>query len=410
MEDNRHLFFRFLAQTSDSPMAIEPIRAEGMYVYDVRGNKYLDLISGISVCNLGHSHPAIVQAVKDQAEKYMHLMVYGEFIQSPQVQLASLLASVLPPELDNVYLVNSGSEAVDGALKLAKRYTGKQGIVSFQQAYHGSSHGALSVTGNESIKRSFRPLLPGISFLPYNDIPSLERITSGTACVIIEPVQGEAGVIVPSRQFMKALRLRCTETGTLLIADEIQTGFGRTGNLFAFMDLDIVPDILLLAKGLGGGMPIGAFVSSHEIMKVLTWSPVLGHITTFGGHPVSCAAAHAMLKVLLETRIWETVKEKEKLFRKYLVHPAIKEIRSAGLLIALELGDADRVKQVIKRCFSEGLITDWFLFRDTALRIAPPLIITGEQIRQAAQIIVRALNESMQPSARQTILPPSGHP
>jgi acetylornithine/N-succinyldiaminopimelate aminotransferase len=394
MEDNRHLFFRFLAQTSDSPIAIEVDHAEGMYVYDVHGKSYLDLISGISVSNLGHSHPAIVNAVKNQAEKYMHLMVYGEFIESPQVHLASLLTSVLPPSLDNVFLVNSGSEAVEGALKLAKRFTGRQGIVSFNQAYHGSSHGALSVTGSESIKRSFRPLLPGISFLPFNHIPSLERIDSSIACVIIEPVQGEAGVIIPDKPFMKALRRRCSETGSLLIFDEIQTGFGRTGNLFAFMDLGILPDILLLAKGMGGGMPLGAFIASGEIMRVLTCSPVLGHITTFGGHPVSCAAAHAMLKILLETKPWETVKQKENLFRKYLVHPAIKEIRSAGLLMALEIGDSDRIKKVIQICLREGLITDWFLFRDTALRIAPPLIITEDQVKQASEIILKALNET----------------
>lgn len=393
MESARSIFFRHIAQTSDSPLALEIDHAGGMYLYGTDGKRYMDLISGISVSNLGHSHPAIIRAIQEQAGRHLHLLVYGELIQAPQVDLAGLLAANLPVQLDTIYFVNSGAEAVEGALKLARRYTGRHEVVAMKNAYHGSTHGALSATGNEELKRAYRPLVPGFRHIELNDVQGLQAISSKTAAVIIEPVMGEAGVRPADPEWVKALRQRCNETGSLLIFDEIQTGFGRTGTLFAFEKLRIIPDILLLAKALGGGMPLGAFISSSEIMRVISHSPALGHITTFGGHPVSCAAAYAHLNELLASKIIATVLEKEQLFRKLLIHPLIKEVRSAGLLMAVELGSASLVHKVIARALERGLLLDWFLFCDTALRLAPPLIITEEEIENACQIILEVLNE-----------------
>ena len=392
MLTDRQLFLNNLAQTSDSPLALEITHAEGVFIYDSSGRKYFDLISGISVSNTGHRHPAVVKAIKDQADKYLHLMVYGEYIQSPQVKLAAALAGLLPEKLNNCYFVNSGSEAVEGALKLAKRYTGRQKIVAFENAYHGSTHGSLSVIGNDSYQKPFEPLLPGINHLKFNSIEDLVVITQETACVIIEPVQGEAGIIEGSHEFITALRNRCTETGTMLIFDEIQTGMGRTGTMFAFERYGIVPDILLLAKGLGGGMPVGAFISSREIMQTLTFNPVLGHITTFGGHPVSCAAALANIEVIINEKLIQGVKNKSNLFIELLSKDkSIKQIRSAGLMIALQLDNFTHVKKVIDHCIEHGVIIDWFLFNDSSIRIAPPLTISNEEIREACSVILEAL-------------------
>lgn len=391
MISNRELFFRFLGQTSSFPLGIEIERAEGAYMYGPGRKSYLDLISGISVSSIGHRHPRVVQAIKDQVDQYMHLMVYGEFVQSPQVRLAELLVKHLPENLNNVFLVNSGSEAVEGALKLAKRYTGRTEVVSFRNAYHGSTQGSLSVMGNERMKQAFRPLIPDVRILEYNNLQALEEISNRTACVITETIQGEGGAVVPSEAFMKALRKRCDETGALLILDEIQAGLGRTGKLWAFEHFGIVPDILLLAKSLGGGMPIGAFISSCEIMQSLTHSPVLGHITTFGGNAVCAAAALATVEVITENKLWEGVEKKEFFFRERLKHPSIKQVRGMGLMLALEFESFEKNKEVIDRCLEMGVLTDWFLFAEHSLRIAPPLTITEEQINEACGVILKAL-------------------
>ena len=393
MITNRQLFTSYLAQTSDFPLSLEIEKAEGVYMYDVSGKKYLDLISGISVSNIGHRHPKVLQAIKEQLDKYLHLMVYGEYIQSPQVKLAALLASKLPPALSCSYFVNSGSEAIEGALKLAKRYTGKTEIISFKNAYHGSSHGALSVMGNEIFKNAFRPLLPDIRICEFNKEQELEKITSKTACVIIEPIQGEAGVRIPDYGFLMKLRRKCDQTKTLLIFDEIQTGFGRTGTLFAFEQFGVIPDIITIAKGMGGGMPIGAFISSKEIMDTLKDNPVLGHITTFGGHPVSCAASQGCLESILEEKLIDTIYEKEQLFKSLLIHPAIIEVRGKGLLLAVEFTNYEFNKKVIDRCIEKGVITDWFLFCDNSMRIAPPLTIELEEINYACSIILQSIHE-----------------
>lgn len=360
-------------------------------MFDPEGRKYLDLIAGISVSNVGHRHPKVVEAIKHQVDTHLHLMVYGEYVQSPQVKFADQLAKVLPDSLNSVYFVNSGSEAVEGAIKLAKKATGRAGLVSFENAYHGSSNGALSLMGNEEFKHPFYPLLPETSVIQHNDFDDLKNITKDTAAVFLETIQGEAGIRVPSTEFMRALRNRCTETGALLVLDEIQCGFGRTGKMFAFEHFDIVPDILLLAKGMGGGMPIGAFISSKELMSTLSHDPILGHITTFGGHPVSCAAGSACLSVIQEEQLIESVPAKEKLFRKLLNHPEIKEIRGKGLMLAMQLRDSDQLFPAIDRCIENGVVTDWFLFCDSAMRIAPPLTITEEEIVEACSII----NESI---------------
>ncbi|MCK9618020.1 MAG: aspartate aminotransferase family protein [Lentimicrobiaceae bacterium] len=393
MISQRQLFLTYLAQTSPSPIGIEIERAEGIYLYDTTGKRFTDLISGISVSNTGHCHPRIVASIKKQTEKYLHLMVYGELIQSPQVQFASALAELLPPNLQSVYFVNSGSEAVEGALKLAKRFTGRSEIVALRNAYHGSSHGSMSVMGNEYFKNAFRPLLPGIKFISLNDENELKNISTRTACVIIEPVQGEAGIRISGTAYLKALRKRCNETETLLIFDEIQSGMGRTGSMFVFEQYGVIPDILLLAKGVGGGMPLGAFISSNEIMHSLSFNPVLGHITTFGGHPVSCAAALANLQVIREEELTKIVITKEKLFRALLEnHPKIREIRSKGLWMALQMNNYLQVKQLIDNCIEKGVLLDWFLFCDNAVRIAPPLIITEEQIKESCKIILGCLD------------------
>ena len=389
--DLRQMFLRHVAQTSPSPLGIEITRAEGIYLYEPSGKAYMDLIGGISVCNTGHRHPRVVQAIKDQADRYLHILVYGELIQSPQVRYATLLAANLPSSLNSIYFTNSGAEATEGAMKLAKRVTGRTEIVAFRQSYHGSTQGALSVMGDEYWRNAYRPLLPGVRHVDYNVMGSLDWITDRTACVIAETIQAERGVYAPTGEWMKALRQRCKETGALLVLDEIQAGFGRTGRLWGFEQYDIVPDILLLGKALGGGMPMGAFIADRSLMWTLTGDPVLGHITTFGGHPISCAAGLASLEVLLEEEWIGEVAAKETLFRQLLVHPSIRQLRSCGLLMALEFDSFETNKQVIDKCIEKGLLTDWYLFAPQCMRIAPPLLITEEEIRQACKIILSSL-------------------
>jgi|TARA_B100000795_G_scaffold269289_1_gene258223 acetylornithine/N-succinyldiaminopimelate aminotransferase len=393
MISQKELFYSYLAQTSPEPMELEIIKAEGLYLIDKNNKKYLDLISGISVSNVGHSHPEIVNAVKEQAEKYMHLMVFGEYIQTPQTLLAEALTKLLPKKLDNVYFVNSGSEAIEGALKLAKRYTGRTDIISCKNAYHGSSHGALSIMGNEEFKNNFRPLLPNTRLIEYNNFDDLKHINKNTACIVIEAFQAEAGIIVPKKNYIKAVRDRCDETGTLLVIDEVQTGFGRTGTFFGFEQHDIVPDIITLAKGMGGGMPIGAFISSQEIMSELTHHPVLGHITTFGGHPVCSAASLACLNIIEKNNLRASIPEKSQLFKDLLVHDKIKEIRGMGFFLCVEFESQKFNFAVIKKCIEKGLITDWFLFNDKCLRISPPLIIEEKDIRFSCKVIIESINE-----------------
>lgn len=388
----RQLFLQYVAQTSDFPLALEIIKAEGLYLYGSKGEQYMDLISGIGVSNIGHRHPAVLKAITEQLDKYLHLMVYGEYVQAPQVLLSQKLASLLPSTLQSIYFVNSGSEAVEGAMKLAKRYTKRSQVLSCVNAYHGSTQGALSIGGNEKLKRNFRPLLPDTDRLVFGKIEDLSKITEKTAAVFIETVQGEAGVRTATKDYFKQLRQLCSETGTLLVLDEIQCGYGRTGTFWAFEQYDLVPDILLCAKGMGGGMPLGAFISSTEIMSVLRNNPVLGHITTFGGHPVSCAASLATLNVLIEEQLIQTVFEKENLFTSLLKHPKIKEIRSSGLMMAVEFDSFVSMKHIIDRGIEKGVITDWFLFCDNSMRIAPPLTISQEEIHKACQILLEAID------------------
>ncbi|RYG21481.1 MAG: aspartate aminotransferase family protein [Chitinophagaceae bacterium] len=389
MLTQRQLFLQHNAQTSSTPLLLEFVKAKGIYLFDSNGKKYMDLIAGIGVSNVGHCHDAVVNAVKQQAETYMHLMVYGEFVQSPQVNFAKALADVLPPTLTCTYFVNSGTEAVEGAMKLVKRYSNRTAIIACRHSYHGSSQGALSLMGNEEFKQAYRPLLPDISFIDFNHLPDLAHITTSTAAVFIETIQGEAGIRVPNKEYLKALRKKCTETGALLVFDEIQCGFGRTGTLFGFEHFDVLPDVLLLAKGIGGGMPIGAFISSTEIMAVLSENPILGHITTFGGHPVSCAAGLATLNAILEGNLVADVNKKGQLFKELLQHPAIKEVRGKGLMLAVEFDSYETNKAIIDRCIADGIITDWFLHCSNSMRIAPPLIITEEEIREACKIILK---------------------
>jgi len=396
MISNRQAFLNYLAPTSDAPMSLEIESAKGVFMYGTDGKDYLDLISGVSVSYIGHSDSRIIKAVKDQADKHLHLMVYGEFIQSPQVAYAQLLAENLSETLQSIYFVNSGAEAIEGAMKLAKRYTGKPEIAAFRKAYHGSTQGALSILGDEYFKSQYRPLLPGISLLKYNCREDLELITSKTACVVMEIHQAEAGVIEIDKEFLLELRKRCNDTGTLLVFDEIQTGFGRIGEIFGFQLFGVVPDILVLAKSLGGGMPLGAFISSHPIMNELSHNPVLGHITTFGGHPVSCASGMAAFNILLEEKLHEKAQEKGLLFRKYLNHPAIKEIRGRGLLLAVDFGSADLMHKVVKKAVENGLVTDWFLFCDTAVRISPALNITENEIREACKRLIKSIEQALQ--------------
>jgi len=391
---NRQLFLQHVALPSVDPEALEVVKAKGIYLYTDDNNKYIDLVSGVSVSNVGHLHPKVVSAVKEQLDNYMHLMVYGKYIQSPQVKLAALMADNLPKSLDSVFFVNSGSEAIEGALKLAKRVTGRTEIVSFKNAYHGSTHGALSVLGNEEMKYAFRPLLPDIRFIRFNQKEDLALISSKTAAVIVEPVQAEAGIIIPESGYLKALRQRCDETGTLLIFDEVQMGFGRTGKLFAFENFEVIPDILCLAKGMGGGMPIGAFVSSRENMSQLTFNPALGHITTFGGHPVSAAAALASLKVILDESLAEKAVGKGRQIKEALQsHPAVAEIRQIGLMLGIELKKEYTASDMVTILKKNKMIVDQFLFDEHSFRIAPPLTIRDAEIQEVIDGVNKSLEE-----------------
>ena len=401
--NNRELFYRHLAQTSTAPLALEIVRAEGVWLFDADGKKYLDAIGGISVCNTGHRHPDVIRAIRNQADQYLHVLVYGEFIQSPQTAYAQRLAAHLPMNLQSVYFTNSGTEATEGAMKLAKRVTGRTEMAGFEHSYHGSTQGALSMMGDEYWRSAFRPLLPGIIHLRYNNLEDLEYITEKTACVMAETVQAENGVIKPDKNWIRNLRQKCDETGALLILDEIQTGFGRTGTLWGFEQYGVHPDILLLGKALGGGLPLGAFIASKTLMDAFTDQPVLGHITTFGGHPLSCAAGLAAMNVILGEGAITTadesatagenlisgIAEKEKLFRKLLIHPAIKSVRTAGLLIAVEFENFETNKRVIDGCIRDGVLTDWFLFATNCLRIAPPLTIGFSEIEEICRTILR---------------------
>lgn len=392
----RQLFQQHLAPTSPEPMALPIVRASGALLYDAQGKEYIDLIGGISVCNVGHCHPKVVQAIQRQAEQYLHVMVYGEVMQSPQIQYATLLAQHLPSSLDCVYFTNSGAEAVEGAMKLAKRLTNRTEIIACHNSYHGSTQGAISILGDEYWRQAFRPLLPDIRHVWHNDFESLAQITERSACIILETIQAEGGVLAPSQAWMTALRARCTETGTLLILDEIQVGFGRTGTLWGFEQYGIVPDVLLLGKALGGGMPLGAFIASNEKMQALAEQPILGHITTFGGHPVSCAAGKAALEALLDENLLKDVSRKQEQFISLLKHKEIKALRSKGLMMAIELESFDKVKDVISFCMNNtsvnGVFTDWFLFAANCIRLVPPLVITEQEIDKACATLLAALD------------------
>ncbi len=386
--NSRQLFLSHVGQTSAAPLCLEMVKASGCRLTDVTGKEYIDLIGGISVCNIGHCHPKVVEAIKKQVDDYLHIMVYGELVESPQVQYAKMLTDHLPPSLNSVFFTASGSEATEGAMKLAKRYSNRSQIISFKNSYHGSTQGALSVMGSEYWQQAFRPLLPGVLQLNYNSFEDLECINESTACVIAETIQAEAGVLVPEKGWLKALRDTCSSNGTLLILDEIQCGFGRNGSLWAFEQYDIIPDILLLGKALGGGMPMGAFIADKKIMDSFTFNPVLGHISTFGGHPVCCAAGLAAFKVLFEEDIISGVKEKEALFKSLLSGSSSHlNVRSCGLMIAVEFEDFERNKKVIDALLAEGVFTDWFLFAPNCLRIAPPLVISREDILLACNKI-----------------------
>jgi acetylornithine/succinyldiaminopimelate/putrescine aminotransferase len=398
MISQRNLFLNNLAQTSDFPLMLEIEKAEGVWLYGKNGEKYLDFISGIGVSNVGHRHPKVTKAIHNQVDKYLHLMVYGEYIQSPQVHLAEALVKTLAeiatqkPKINNVYLTNSGTEAVEGAMKLAKRYTGRTEFISCKNAYHGATQGALSLSGSEHFKQNYRPLLPEIRQINFGQIADLEQITTKTAAIIIETVQGESGVNIASKEYWKALETKCLATGTLLILDEIQCGFGRTGSFWAFEKYDIYPDILLSAKGMGGGMPIGAFMANEAIMSVFKDNPILGHITTFGGHPVSSAASLATLNVIFDENLLKNVKEKAERIKSKLIHPKIKAIRNLGLMMAVEFESFDILKPIIDKAIENGVITDWFLFCDNSMRIAPPLTITNEEIDFACDVILNAID------------------
>ena len=392
----RKAFLEHVGQTSPSPMMVEVARAEGVFFYTPEGKPYYDLVAGVSVSNVGHANPAVVRAVQEQAGRYMHIMVYGEMVERPQVEYAVRIASLLPDPLESVYFVNSGAEAVEGAMKLAKRCTGRTEIISMRRAYHGSTQGAMSLMGapeGEEWKNAFRPLLPDVRAIEFNSFGELQCITERTACVIAEPVQGEAGVRPPVDGYLQALRRRCDEVGAMLVFDEIQTGFGRTGEMFAMLKYGVTPDIVCLAKALGGGMPLGAFVSSRKVMDLLTVNPTLGHITTFGGHPVCCAAGLAALDYIVENRLAEQAEAKGALYERLLAgHPQVKEIRRSGLLLAVELGSSDKMFAMMEMFAREGIMSDWFLYCDTAFRISPPLTITEEQIHDSARIIRACLD------------------
>jgi acetylornithine/succinyldiaminopimelate/putrescine aminotransferase len=394
MNLSEEIFLNNIAQTSPEPFLLPISHAEGIYLYTPDGKRYTDLISGIGVSVVGHRHPNVVKAIKDQLDRHLHVMVFGEYIQESSNLLARKLAELLPDNLNCCYFVNSGTEANEGALKLAKRYTGRTRIVSFKKSYHGSTHGSLSVSGNEVKKNAFRPLLPDVTFLSFGNIDELDHITTETACVIMETIQGDAGVRIPSRTYMQAIRKRCTDTGTILILDEIQCGMGRTGKLFAFEYFDIEPDILTVAKAFGGGLPIGAFIADRKMMRVFTHDPMLGHITTFGGNPVCCASALATLNVLLDENLIAQVEEKGRAFEQYLKHPAIKEIRRIGLMFAIDFDSAERVSAIVNEAKHKGVICYWFLSHPYSFRIAPPLTITLEQIKESCDIILSAINNT----------------
>jgi acetylornithine/succinyldiaminopimelate/putrescine aminotransferase len=390
--NRKDTFLKLQAQTNQSPYLIDVERAEGIYIWGKNGTKYMDMIAGVAVNNIGHNNPEVINAIKAQLDKHLHVMVYGEYIQDAQLALAENLTSILPNSLNCSYVVNSGTEANEAAIKLAKRYTGRQEIISCKNSYHGSTHGSLSVTGNDEKQSSFKPLLPNIQFIEFNSIVSLQIITEKTACVIIETIQGDAGLIKPTQDFIGALREKCTNTGTLLIFDEVQVGMGRTGKFFAFEHYNVIPDILTLGKALGGGMPIGAFISSTEIMHTLTYQPMLGHITTFGGHPVNCAAANACIKVLKNKHWIAEAEQKGQLLENMLSSsPKINTIRRAGLFLAIEMGSQEKVQQVVEKCLEKGLISFWFLSTPTAFRLSPPLSITKEEIKAAGDIILSCL-------------------
>lgn len=394
MDFSEDVFLNRLAQTTDSPYLISVARADGIYLYTPDGKRYTDLISGIGVSNIGHRHPKVIKAIKDQIDRHLHVMVYGEFIQAAPNLLAAKLTSLLPPSLNCCYFVNSGTEANEGALKLAKRYTGRTEIISCRKSYHGSTHGSMSVSGNEIKKAAFRPLLPDVRFIDFNEMADLENITDRTACVIMETVQGDAGVRVPTKAYLQAVRKKCDETGALLILDEIQCGMGRTGTLFAFEQFDIVPDILTTAKAFGGGLPIGAFVADQKIMKCLTHDPMLGHITTFGGNPVCCASALATLEVMEEENLLAQVESKGKLIESLLKHPLIKEVRRIGLMFAIDFDNAEIVSRIVGQGKKEGIICYWFLSHPYSFRIAPPLTITEQEIRESCAAILKAIQNA----------------
>lgn len=394
MNFDQGTFLNKLAQTSPYPFLIPVERAEGLYLYAPDGKRYADLISGIGVSIIGHRHPRVVRAIKEQVDRHLHVMVYGEYIQSPVNALAEKITSLLPGNLNCCYFVNSGAEANEAALKLAKRFTGRTEIISCRGAYHGSTHGALSVSGNEFKKRAFRPLLPDVRFIEFGNPHQISQITEKTACIIMETIQGDAGVRVPTKAYLQAIRKHCNETGTILILDEIQCGMGRTGKLFAFEHFGIAPDILTVAKAFGGGLPIGAFISAQHMMATLTHDPMLGHITTFGGNPVCCASALATLAVLHEENLIEKVEEKGRLFEKYLKHPAIRELRRFGLLFAVDFDSPERVSAIVHHCKDNGVICYWFLSHPYSFRIAPPLTITDDEIKESCDIILRAIENT----------------
>lgn len=391
---NRQLFLNHIAQVSPNPMDLEIVKAKGVHLFDAKGKSYIDFISGISVSNVGHCHPNVVKAIQHQAETYMHLMVYGEYVQAPQIQLAKALINLLPKNLNSVFYTNSGTEATEGALKLAKRVTGKTEIICFKDSYHGSTHGALSVMGNEEFKQAFRPLLPDVRIVDFNSIEDVNKyITSKTAAVILEPVQSETGYTVATNEFLQAIRNKCNEHCALMILDEIQNGFGRSGTFFAFEQTGVVPDVLLLAKGMGGGLPIGCFISSQKLLNEFTHSPVLGNINTFGGNAVCCAASLACLQTIQSEKLTDDIERKSNLIRSLLVHPAIKNIKGKGFMLSVDFEDADLNFKIIETCVKNGLIVDWFLFNSHSMRIAPPLIITDDEIKLACQIIISSIEE-----------------
>lgn len=393
MISQRTLFLQHVGQTSSCPMALEVDYAKGIHIYDKEGKEYIDLVSGVSVSNVGHCHPKVVEAIKNQSEKYMHLMVYGEYIQDPQVNFAKSIIDALPDSMQSVYFVNSGSEAIEGAMKLAKRFTGRREILAFNKAYHGSTHGALSIYGGDELKKAVQPLLPEVGFMDFNQLESIDKITEKTACVVMEVIQAEAGIISADVEFLNAIRQKCDSTGTMLIFDEIQTGFGRTGEMFAFKHYNVIPDILCLAKGMGGGMPIGAFVSSKSIMDTLTNNPALGHITTFGGHPVSCVAGLASLNIIKDDLLHDKANGKGQMFRDLLNHKLIDHIRGKGLFLAVEMKSEVDMDKFFDICFSKGIIYDFFLFSRTAFRIAPPLTITDNEIIKISKLLLIAMDE-----------------